>query len=97
MLFIEDDDNNVTPIKKMLSIRFGLEVDQVSSLKKGLDKFKNDIRKACCDLRYQIVFLDLNAPLENGIKVAKAILKLQNQKNDRNKVPIVAITSNGDT
>jgi len=41
--------------------------------------FKNDLEKKCCDVHYQIVLMDINMPIMNGIDSTKGICKIQDE------------------
>jgi len=41
--------------------------------------FKKNFYKTCCDARYQIVLMDINMPVMNGIDSAKGITAIQDE------------------
>ena len=39
--------------------------------------YKHSMTKTCCDVRYKVIFTDINMPVMDGITEAKKIQKLQ--------------------
>ena len=59
--------------------------------------FKENMEKTCCDVRFRLIFTDLNMPNLDGVSAAKQIMDYQRELSDinpqRNWVPIVAVTA----
>ena len=59
--------------------------------------FKQNFEKTCCDVRFKLIFTDLNMHNLDGISAAKQIMAYQKLQlrlfPNRRKVPIVAITA----
>ncbi len=64
ILVIDDDDVVLKSMRKVLKME-GYSVETSSSGKEGLEKIRNE--------KFDIVFLDLKMPEENGIDVLKEI------------------------
>ncbi len=43
----------------------------------GIEMFKKDLLKTCCDVHYQLILMDINMPVMNGIDSTRGICKLQ--------------------
>ena len=59
--------------------------------------FKENMEKTCCDVRFRLIFTDLNMPNLDGVSAAKQIMDYQRELSDinpqRNWVQIVAVTA----
>ena len=59
--------------------------------------FKENMEKTCCDVRFRLIFTDLNMPNLDGISAARQIMDYQTDLSKaypkRNWVPIIAVTA----
>jgi CheY-like chemotaxis protein len=54
--------------------------------------FKKNFEKKCCDLRYKIIFTDINMPVLNGFEAANQIRTYLMDKQET-MIPIIASTA----
>ena len=80
-------EDNLINQKLIVSILkgFGLEVGVANDGQEALDKFKED--------NFDIVFMDIQMPIMDGIEATKAIKKYEDENNKKH-IPIVALTAN---
>ena len=101
---MEDNLYNVVPVKMILRQTYDLTLERASNGLEGIQMFKKDLFKTCCDVRYQIVLMDINMPVMNGIDSAKGINAIQDdffsnpplppsQMLKRSRAPILAMTA----
>ncbi len=84
-LVVEDNIINQKLIVNILK-SFGLDVDVADHGKEAVDK-----RKRVND--YDLIFMDIQMPVMDGIEATKVIKKFEDE-NGLNKVPIIALTAN---
>ncbi len=82
-LVAEDNPNNQLLIKLLLE-ELGLDIDMVDNGKKAYELYKKNI--------YDIVFLDINMPIMDGLKALNLIRKYEEKNNTF--TPVVALTAN---
>ncbi len=85
VLVVEDNIINQKLIVNILK-SFGLKVDVADHGKEAVDK-----RKVVND--YDLIFMDIQMPVMDGIEATKIIKKFEDE-NALNKVPIIALTAN---
>ncbi len=85
VLVAEDNKNNQKLIEILLK-KFNLEVEIVSNGEEAIEAFKNSSK-------YDLILMDINMPLLDGIGATKEIIRLQEEENYF-KTPIVALTAN---
>ncbi len=83
VLVAEDNANNQLLIKLLLE-DLGLDVKIVENGKLAVESYKND--------SYDIVLLDINMPIMNGLEALELIKEEQEQSNKH--IPIIALTAN---
>jgi signal transduction histidine kinase/CheY-like chemotaxis protein len=64
---------------------FGLEVTLASNGKEALEHRKNEV--------YDIIFMDIQMPIMNGMEATKAIIQYEEEENLEH-IPIIALTAN---
>ncbi len=84
-LVVEDNPVNLKMIVKTLE-KLGIKSDEAKDGREALEMY---IR----DSRYDIIFMDIQMPIMNGVDATKAILKYEKQKK-LTHTPIVAVTTN---
>jgi CheY-like chemotaxis protein len=77
VLIVEDNLYNVVPVRMILRQTYDLTLERASNGLEGIEMFKKDLYKTCCDVRYQIVLMDIKMPVMNGIDSAKGITAIQ--------------------
>ena len=80
ILVAEDNSINRFVIKKILE-KWNVQLDMASDGAEAVEKFKNDPKA------YDILFLDLQMPIMDGLEAAKIIRELDAE------IPMVAITA----
>ncbi|MCK4441724.1 MAG: response regulator, partial [Sulfurovaceae bacterium] len=83
-LVIEDNPINAKMIIHILK-NIGIDSDIAKNGKEGVEMYKNK--------RYNIVFMDIQMPIMNGVDATKAIIKYE-LKNKLSHTPIIAVTTN---
>ncbi|NVJ59522.1 MAG: response regulator [Gammaproteobacteria bacterium] len=81
VLLVEDNEVNQLIAKQML-IKIGCQVEVAENGLKAVDKVKQE--------KFDLIFMDMQMPVMDGIKATKLIRKLPGNEN----VPIVAMTAN---
>ena len=85
-LVVEDNPINQKMIQHMLK-KIGISTECANNGQIGLDMYKEDTHK------YDIVFMDIQMPVMNGIEAMKKIIAYEKKKNLKH-TPIVAVTAN---
>jgi len=83
-LIVEDNPINQKMIKYTLK-NIGIDCDIANNGQIGVDMYLKG--------NYDIVFMDIQMPIMNGIEATKAILKYEKEKNLPH-IPIIAVTAN---
>lgn len=84
VLVAEDNLNNQKLIDILLK-KLGIDVTIVSNGQEAIDKYTQE--------KFDLILMDINMPILDGISATKAINALQEEKQS-NKVPIIALTAN---
>ena len=84
VLVAEDNTNNQKLIQILLE-KLGINPTIVSNGQEAVDAYKSNL--------FQLILMDINMPILDGISATKEIIRLQKEK-DYYKVPIVALTAN---
>ncbi len=83
-LVIDDNRVNLKMIVKTLE-NIGLDADTAEDGATGLEMYKKN--------QYDMVFMDIQMPVMNGVVATKEIIKFE-QENNRPHTPIIAVTTN---
>lgn len=75
-LVVEDNHYNVIPLRLILKGSFNAEIDRAKHGREAVAMFEKDLKKTCCDVRYQIVLMDINMPVMNGYDATRNIIAL---------------------
>jgi len=84
VLVVEDNDVNQQLISFMLEM-LEISVDIADNGQIGVDNFKEN--------KYDLVLMDINMPVMNGLEATQEIIRYENEKNISH-TPIVALTAN---
>ena len=84
ILIVEDDPINQRVIYKMLSQK-GHSVELASNGQEGLDLYRQN--------KYDVVLMDIQMPVMNGVEVIKKIRELENTEGIKTHTPIIAMTA----
>ncbi|MCF6173979.1 MAG: response regulator, partial [Campylobacteraceae bacterium] len=84
ILLVEDNHANQIFMKVLLK-KFGVTIDIASNGVEAIEKFKTN--------SYDIILMDENMPIMNGIEAAKKIRKIEEREN-LDHIIIVALTAN---
>ena len=76
---IDDICLNVIPIKMQLKALFDVHVEVCTNGKQGLDRYIEDISKACCRSYFHLILMDLNMPMMSGYDSATKIHEIYDQ------------------
>ena len=79
VLLVDDNSYNVVPVRMGLSKQYGLSLKRAENGQHAFDMFKADMEKTCCDVRFQIILMDLNMPVMGGVESTKLIIEFQNR------------------
>ena len=77
MLIAEDNLYNVVPIRTLLNQSMKIRTDRAMNGKKAVEMYQNDLQKKCCDVRYQLILMDINMPVMGGIAATQKIKAIQ--------------------
>ncbi len=83
-LVVEDNPVNLKMIVRTLE-KLGIESDTAKDGKESVDMYMKN--------RYNIIFMDIQMPVMNGVDATRAIIKYE-KKNHLTHTPIVAVTTN---
>ena len=83
-LVVEDNPVNAKMLVKMLQ-NLGIKSDIAKDGKEGVQKYK--------DNSYDVVFMDIQMPVMNGVDATKAIIQYE-KENQLPHTPIIAVTTN---
>jgi len=84
-LVAEDNPINQKLIKLTLE-KFGLDVTLVDNGQEAVNMRKEN--------HYDLIFMDIQMPIMNGIEATEAILAYEKENNIKNHIPIIALTAN---
>lgn len=73
-LIVDDSQFNNYPLQKMLQSRFGIKSESATNGLKAYNKVKRNLTKQCCNVVYNLICMDINMPVMNGITAADKIL-----------------------
>ena len=65
-LIVDDNIFNLIPLELVLKAKFNIQVDMAMNGQEAVEMFKMNSLKTCCDVRYKIVFMDINMPIMDG-------------------------------
>jgi two-component system sensor histidine kinase/response regulator len=65
---------NLIPLELLLKVKFNIIVDMAMNGQEAVEMFKKNHMKTCCDVRYKIVFMDINMPIMDGYQATSHIL-----------------------
>ena len=91
VLIAEDEYFNLYPITSKFDEK-DLFYDIAGNGQLEVEMFKKNFEKTCCNIRYKIIFTDVNMPVLNGLDAAKQIKSYLTEK-EKPTVPIVASTA----
>ncbi len=83
-LVVEDNPVNLKMIVRTLE-KLGIESDTAKDGKESVDMYMKN--------RYNVIFMDIQMPVMNGVDATRAIIKYE-KKNHLTHTPIVAVTTN---
>lgn len=86
ILLAEDNDMNYVIANKILA-SFGIQVDRAENGSAAVDMFN-----AAEEGQYDLILMDMQMPIMNGIEATRAIRKLD--RKDAGAIPIIAMTAN---
>ncbi len=84
ILVAEDNLNNQKLIEILIN-KLDMNCTIVNNGQEAIDAYSKE--------KYDLILMDINMPILDGVSATKAILKLQKEEN-RYKVPIIALTAN---
>lgn len=61
------------PLKAIVEHQFGRKCDEATDGLIAVDMYFRNMTKTCCDVRYQVIFTDINMPVMDGITEAQQI------------------------
>ena len=97
VLLVDDCHFNLIPLRAILEEDFDIEVDEAMDGQQALRMYEENMRKTCCDIRYQLILTDIMMPVMDGIEEAKSIFALEKEleKDMPNlpKIQIIAVTA----
>ena len=64
-LIVDDNAFNLIPLSTLLQT-LGVTARQALSGQEAIDLFIEDRKKTCCNVKFQVVFMDLNMPIMDG-------------------------------
>ena len=73
MLLVDDVLFNLMPLKAIVEHQFGRKCDEATDGLIAVDMYFRNMTKTCCDVRYQVIFTDINMPVMDGITEAQQI------------------------
>jgi PleD family two-component response regulator len=79
VLIVDDNFFNLVPLELILRETYQLQVDKAQNGLEAVNKFRLDLNKKCCNIRYRMVLMDLNMPVMDGYRATEIILQLHAQ------------------
>jgi PleD family two-component response regulator len=79
VLIVDDNFFNLVPLELILRETYQLQVDKAQNGLEAVNKFRLDLNKKCCNIRYRMVFMDLNMPVMDGYRATEIILQMHSQ------------------
>ena len=66
VLIVEDNHFNVNPIRMILRCNYEIEIDVAKDGATSVSMVQKNLKKKCCDIRYQMILMDLHMPVMDG-------------------------------
>ena len=85
LLLVEDNEIN-QEVAKAVFEDMGFEIDFADNGQEGVDAFNKK--------QYDIIFMDIRMPVMDGIEATREIRKIESERGDVPRVPIIAMTAN---
>ena len=70
-LVVDDNSQNIIPMKLMLKQLMKINVDTCASGKQGYEKYEADLKKQCCNRHYYFILMDLQMPVMDGMQATE--------------------------
>ena len=70
VLIVDDSEFDLLPLECCLA-DFEVEVVQALGGQLGIDKFRADRAKTCCQVFFKLVFMDVNMPEVDGLEATR--------------------------
>jgi CheY-like chemotaxis protein len=61
------------PLRALIEHQFGLKCDEATNGLIAVDMYIRNMAKTCCEVRYRVIFTDINMPEMDGITEAQQI------------------------
>jgi CheY-like chemotaxis protein len=90
-LIAEDEYFNLYPMTSKFNEK-EITYDIAGNGQLAVQMFKKNLEKTCCDLRYKIIFTDVNMPVLGGLEAANQIRSYLAEK-EQPLIPIIASTA----
>eukprot|EP00347_Sterkiella_histriomuscorum_P018716 403344449 len=74
ILIVDDNMFNLIPLEMILREMFGILVDKAFNGQEAVNMFNKNLLKTCCDVKYKLIFMDLNMPIMDGYDSTTQIL-----------------------
>ena len=85
MLLVDDQYFNLIPLKGIIEVAYAKKCDEAVNGLLAVDMYYRNMTKTCCEIRYRVIFTDIQMPEMDGITELKQIK--HHEKNLRSKNP----------
>ena len=102
ILLVDDFVFNLMPLKVVIETNYNKVCDEAENGRIAVDMYKESMTKTCCDVRYKIIFTDIEMPELDGveelvqIKQLETQLRLQNPKLEPVRIVMVSCYDDAD-
>ena len=80
VLVVDDNQFNMLPLTMLLKSNHGLTCLEASDGAQAVEIFRKDRSKSCCQIRIQIVLMDIIMPIMDGFQATIGIMEILRQE-----------------
>ena len=75
VLIVDDHEFNLIPLNMFLKNKKIISIKATNG-RMAVEMFEKDLMKKCCNIRIQLIFMDLEMPVLDGFEAAKQIIDI---------------------
>ena len=68
ILLVDDFVFNLVPLKVIIETHYDKLCDEAENGRSAVEKYQESMTKTCCNVRYKIIFTDIEMPELDGVE-----------------------------